>query len=104
MGIISISFVYFLYLSWQEPYHRRSTNLYVTAMEFFYFLLTAISFMLTDASADVEAKIFVAWLSMALLLLFILSNIAVTIRLARTSRHELKRIRNKAKQKRLRTK
>ena len=93
VGIISLSFLYFLYLSSQEPYQRRSTNMYVTAMEFFYFLLTFVSFILTDASADVEAKIFVAWLSAVLLVLFIISNIGITIQLARKDRHELKTLR-----------
>lgn len=71
--------------------------MYVTAMEFFYFLLTFVSFILTDASADVEAKVFVAWLSAVLLVLFIISNIGITISLARTDRHALKNLRQLAK-------
>ena len=59
-------------------------------MEFLYFLLTAISFLLTDATANIDHKKFAAWASVILLMGFILVNIAVTIKLARTDRNELK--------------
>ena len=90
MSVIIFSFTYFLYLASQEPYVRRTTNGYLTALELLYFILTGISLLLTDASADIASKALAAKMSVVLLMIFVLANIIVTIRLARLSRSEHK--------------
>ena len=92
-----MSFCYFLYLSATEPYVKRTTNSYVAAVEFLYFVLVAVAFLLTDACADVDIKVYAAWISVILLMAYILANIIVTVRLVRRSKEELKSANNRYK-------
>jgi len=88
--VFIMSFCYFLYISATEPYVKRTTNSYVAAVELLYFVLIAVAFLLTDACADADIKILAAWISVVLLMAYILANIIVTIRLVRRTKEELK--------------
>ena len=67
-------------------------------MELIYFLLTGFSFLLTDASADIDGKVFAAWISLVLLVAFVITNIVTTVMMARRSREELKSLHHSVKE------
>ena len=90
LTVFLLSFSYFLYLSATEPYVKRTTNSYVCAIEFLYFVLVGVSFLLTDATANADIKIWAAWISVTLLIAFVLANVIITIRLLRRTKEDLR--------------
>ena len=98
--VIIGSFAYLMFLTSQEPFLKRSTNAYVAFLEFIYFALAFISFLLTDATSDINTKKFVTWFSVVILFVFILTNIIVVINVVRKGRDKLKEASKKEKAKR----